>query len=394
MSEIFKYLSSKLHLIEKDINDWLLSKHNNSFPIPFSSVDIRHSGQKICPVDTNIFPAGFNNISIESEKIVIDEFKNLLKRLNPNFKNIALYPELHTRNTKYLENLCTIKKIIEQSGFNCFVIHENEEFGNQKYVDVSNFTINDKNIYCDKNLIDLVILNNDLTNGIPNFFQNIKTKIIPSILYGWNVRRKSTHFSKYSDLIDEFSKDFCIEPFFLKAEFRNCGNINFKDKKGLECIQLNADKMFHSLIEKYKNFSIKQKPYIYIKSNNGTYGMAVMTISRPEDIISINKKIRNKMNAGKSGVITSDVIIQEGIATIDKYNNKPSEALIYCANSKPISFLNRYNEKKDEYNNLNSDGMGFVEIANLNSLSQDQKMYFMVSSIANISATNEINKSL
>ena len=38
-------------------NQWV------KYPAPFySSIDIRNSGYKIAPVDTNLFPAGFNNL--------------------------------------------------------------------------------------------------------------------------------------------------------------------------------------------------------------------------------------------------------------------------------------------------------------------------------------------
>ena len=38
-------------------NQWL------KYPPPFySSIDIRNSGFKIAPIDTNLFPAGFNNL--------------------------------------------------------------------------------------------------------------------------------------------------------------------------------------------------------------------------------------------------------------------------------------------------------------------------------------------
>ena len=43
-------------------NQWL------KYPAPFySSIDIRNSGFKISPVDTNLFPAGFNNLNKDFE---------------------------------------------------------------------------------------------------------------------------------------------------------------------------------------------------------------------------------------------------------------------------------------------------------------------------------------
>ena len=47
-------------------NQWI------KYPAPFyTSIDIRNSGYKIAPVDTNLFPAGFNNLDKDLEFLYI-----------------------------------------------------------------------------------------------------------------------------------------------------------------------------------------------------------------------------------------------------------------------------------------------------------------------------------
>ena len=82
-------------------------------PAPFySSVDIRHSGFKAAAIDTNLFPAGFNNLHPDSLPICSEQVKKLLKA-----KKILLIPEHFTRNTHYFENIKTLKKILEKAGY-------------------------------------------------------------------------------------------------------------------------------------------------------------------------------------------------------------------------------------------------------------------------------------
>lgn len=45
------------------INEWIDNKKVLSVPPFYTSTDIRVSNQKVAAVDTNIFPAGFNNLS-------------------------------------------------------------------------------------------------------------------------------------------------------------------------------------------------------------------------------------------------------------------------------------------------------------------------------------------
>jgi len=52
------------HILDKqtDIEQWFRKQWVAS-PAPFyTSVDLRNAGFKVAPVDTNIFPAGFNNL--------------------------------------------------------------------------------------------------------------------------------------------------------------------------------------------------------------------------------------------------------------------------------------------------------------------------------------------
>ena len=45
------------------LQDWLEDKNRLAEPPFYTSTDIRVSEKKIAAVDTNIFPAGFNNLS-------------------------------------------------------------------------------------------------------------------------------------------------------------------------------------------------------------------------------------------------------------------------------------------------------------------------------------------
>ncbi len=62
MSSIIKQLKSQIFAKKSTISDFFEQKFKENPAIFYNSVDLRHSGFKIAPVDTNCFPAGFNNI--------------------------------------------------------------------------------------------------------------------------------------------------------------------------------------------------------------------------------------------------------------------------------------------------------------------------------------------
>ena len=51
-------------IVEKSasVEHWLRDNFNKNTPPFYSSVDLRNACFKVAPVDTNLFPAGFNNL--------------------------------------------------------------------------------------------------------------------------------------------------------------------------------------------------------------------------------------------------------------------------------------------------------------------------------------------
>ena len=109
---------------QNKIVEWLDS-HEKISELPlYSSVDIRDAGFKVCVVDTNLFPAGFNNLCEHGLADAVGLFKKAIGRRVPNCRKILIIAEEHTRNTWYLENV----RILEET------IHCWEKEGTVKYL--------------------------------------------------------------------------------------------------------------------------------------------------------------------------------------------------------------------------------------------------------------------
>ena len=93
-------------------NQWV------KYPAPFySSIDIRNSGYKIAPVDTNLFPAGFNNLDESFGFLYISAAQHAFERLSPNITKILIISENHTRNKYYQSNIDALSNILTKSGY-------------------------------------------------------------------------------------------------------------------------------------------------------------------------------------------------------------------------------------------------------------------------------------
>src|SRR3954466_15137745 len=105
-----KMISQAIQQHRKEIWEWA-KMHAKKAPPPFyCSIDLRDSGHKIVPVDSNLYPAGFNNICPEDLRACPALFRAQVEaicaqRSRSPAKQILILPESHTQNTYYIENL-------------------------------------------------------------------------------------------------------------------------------------------------------------------------------------------------------------------------------------------------------------------------------------------------
>lgn len=381
---IINTIAEKISSKKSTIDDFFKEQFTQNPPLFYNSIDLRHNSHKICAIDTNCYPAGFNNLSEsgthKSQELINNFFGNRPELTNPTqTKNIFIIPENHNRNVRYLENLSKIFQILQQQkNFEVYIATFNPDIQKITTLELENsssitlfplhkisgklaiFNNNNHKIFA-----DYAILNNDLTNGIPEILNDISTPINPPVEMGWFQRTKSNHFDIYNDIAKQIASIIDIDPWLISSMHEKCDDINFKENIGLECLEKNVDNLLKKIAEKYHQHHIKEQPYCYVKADNGTYGMAVWAVYSSQDIIEINKKERNKMNMLKGSTQTHKVMIQEGIITVDKINNNPCEPMIYMVNGNVAENLFRTNQSRDDHISLNASGAIFYNLENL-----------------------------
>lgn len=408
MQQITELLAQKISENRQAICDFFKEKFAQAPAIFYNSVDLRHSSLKIAPVDTNCFPAGFNNLSDESKNLAK---KNADEFLNQHFlgaKKILLIPENHTRNLRYLENVKNLEEILSDkrevriASVSPEIIQITEiNLEDGRKITLHPLQQNQEFLTTiDGFQGDVAILNNDLSDGIPQILAQTKTAISPSANLGWHSRSKSNHFDIYNQIAVEISQILQIDPWLISSLHTSCDNVDFKTQQGMDKLAKLVDELLKKLRQKYQEYGIDSAPYCYIKADSGTYGMGVWPVFSGEDVLTINKKERNKMSAIKGSVENHKVIIQEGILTSDKINNKIAEPMIYLVNGKVVGNLFRVNENRDEKISLNAAGASFFDLTNLENsdiflgLAKDKIdiIYCLISKMAALAAAIENSK--
>ena len=105
-------LSSELFDLENyiiyhscDIEHWFRTQWLEYSAPFYASVDLRNSGFKLTPVDTNLFPGGFNNLNPDFAPLTIQAISVAIEKICPDAWRVLIIPENHTRNMFYLKNI-------------------------------------------------------------------------------------------------------------------------------------------------------------------------------------------------------------------------------------------------------------------------------------------------
>jgi len=209
-----------------------------------------------------------------------------------------------------------------------------------------------------------ILLNNDLSAGVPGILEDLHEQfLLPPLHAGWNVRRKSQHFECYEEAAKRFGKMLGIDPWLINPLFNQCGEVNFAEGSGMECLQTNVDALLTKIKRKYKEYGISEKPFVIVKADNGTYGMGIMTVRDVKDLEALNRRTRNKMSVVKDGQEVNQVIIQEGVLTYERLNDAVAEPVVYMMDRYVVGGFYRVHADRGIDENLNAPGASFVPLA-------------------------------
>lgn len=355
------------------IETWLRQQWRLTPPPFYSSVDLRNAGYKLAPVDTNLFPAGFNNLNPEFISLAIQAVQNAAERLCPEAIRFLVIPESHSRNFYYMESLATLEEIITKAGFAVRFGTMSESIKAPKTLELPSgrrlllepLIRKDNKVGVGDYFPCCILLNNDLTAGVPALLQDLDQVVLPPTDLGWSKRLKSSHFQHFANVASEFAREFSLDPWVISPLFRYCGEINFMTREGEECLVRNATILLNAVKDKYQEYGIQDPPFLVVKADAGTYGMAVMMIKDPQELTQLNRKQRTKMASIKSGQQVSRVIIQEGVYTFETVGKEESvaEPVVYMIGNHVIGGFYRVHAGRGVDENLNAPGMNFQPLA-------------------------------
>ena len=353
------------------IEHWFRSQWLEHAAPFYASVDLRNSGFKLAPVDTNLFPGGFNNLNPDFLPLCVQAMQSAVEKVCPEARGVLLIPENHTRNRFYLQNVAQLVSILRQAGMAVRVGSLLPEIAAATPIQLPNgATLTLEPLKRRGNRLGLadfdpcvVLLNNDLSAGVPDILKNLEQAVFPPLSAGWHVRRKSQHFTAYHQVAQQFAELIGIDPWLIDPYFAVCHQVNFRERVGEECLAAQVDGILQQMRAKYAEYDVKHDPFVIVKPDAGTYGMGIMTVKDASEVIGLSRKQRGKMSVIKEGLHVTDVLVQEGVYTFENVNEAVAEPVVYLIDHYVVGGFYRVHTERGVDENLNAPGMRFEPLA-------------------------------
>ncbi len=348
------------------IERWFRLEWMEHTPPLYCAVDIRNAGFKLAPVDTNLYPDGWHNLSPDTLPLAVQAAQAAIEKICPEARNLLIVPENGKPSSFYLASLQRLQEIFRMAGLNVRLGSIDPALKRS-----TTLTLPDG----DKLTLEpaqrtrfrlglkhfdpcTILLNNDLAAGAPGILEDLPEQyLLPPLQAGWSVRRKSRHFQSYDEVSKRFGKLLGVDPWLINPLFATCGEIDIHAPDGGECLRSHVDALLTKIRRKYKEYGIAEKPFVVVKADQGTRGMGIMTVRDLKDLAGLDRPGRPVPELPRG-----EVIIQEGVLTNERIHDAVAEPVVYLIDRYVVGGFYRIHAERGVDENLNAPGARFVPL--------------------------------
>ena len=354
------------------IERWFRLEWMEHTPPFYSSVDVRNAGFKLAPVDTNLYPGGWNNLTPEMLPLAVQAAMAAIEKICPEARNLLVIPENGQPSSFYLANLAQLQRIFNMAGLNVRLGSIDPAIKKNTSVELQNGEqVTLEPVIRGKRRLGLkdfdpctILLNNDLSAGVPGILEEIYEQyLLPPLHAGWPTRRKSTHFKCYEEVAKRLGKLLGVDPWLIYPLFDRCENVDLGQDNGLDCLQTQVDSVLTRVKRKYKEYGIKEKPFVVVKADHGTHELGIVTVRDGKDVQALQERIHSLNKGRKKTWLPHDFMVQEGVLTQERVNDAVAEPVIYMMDRYVVGGFYRVHAGRGIDENLNAPGAGYVPLA-------------------------------
>ncbi len=354
------------------IERWFRLEWMEHTPPFYSSVDIRNAGFKLAPVDTNLFPSGWNNLTSEMLPLAVQAAQAAIEKICPEARNLLVIPENHSSSTFYLANVVQLVRIFHMAGLNVRVGSIDPALKSPQKIELPDGdTVTLEPVVRSKRRLGLknfdpctILLNNDLAAGTPGILEDLHEQyLLPPLHAGRSVRRKGNHLHSYEEVSKRFGKLLGVDPWLINPMYSTAEGADFSGAAGLDLMAGHVDALLAKVRRKYKEYGINEKAFVVIKGGTDIEGLAAVTVRDTKEFEALHRSTLGTLHAAAGDEGPSELIFQEGVLTNERVHAGVAEPVVYMMDRYVVGGFYRVHADRGSDETLNLPGASFVPLA-------------------------------
>ena len=354
------------------IERWFRLEWMEHTPPFYSAVDMRNAGFKLAPVATDLYPEGWQNLTPEMLPLAVQAAMAAIEKICPEARNLLLIPQNRATSTDYLASLAQLRRIFYMAGLNVRIGSIDPAIKKQTLFELPNGeSIVLEPVIRGRRRLGLkdfdpctILLNNDLSTGVPGILEELHEQyLLPPLQAGGSIRRKSKHFKCYEEVAKRLGKLLGVDPWLITPISARCGEPKPSEGSELERLANQVDAVLAKVRRKYKEYGIKDKPFVVLKADMAAQGGGVVMLRDAKDLDAIQQKVREL--AGRAGVVQSipDILIQEGVPSSERLSEAVAEPVVFMMDRYVVGGFYRMHAQRNVDGTLVTPESSFVPLA-------------------------------
>jgi len=351
------------------IERWFRLEWMEHTPVFYTSVDVRNAGFKLAPVDSDLFPSAWNNLSESMLPLAVQAAMAAIEKICPEARNLLIIPENNERNSFYLSSLAQLRRIFRMAGLNVRIGSISADLKKSVTLNLpEGDSITLEPVLRTKGRLGLkdfdpctILLNNEMVAGVPGILEDLQGQyLLPPMHASGSVRSRATYFKIYEEVAKRFGKLIGIDHWLINPMHDTCSDVDLHTEEGLAVLTVRVDALLAKIRKKYKEYGIKEKPFVVVKADHLGRNAGLLTVRDSKDIAAL---------AGKSPALLAlrpgphACLLQEGVMTNERINDAVAEPVVYLMDRYVVGGFYRVHADRGVDEDLSAPGSHYVPLA-------------------------------
>jgi glutamate--cysteine ligase len=114
---------------------------------------------------------------------------------------------------------------------------------------------------------------------------------------------------------------------------------------------------------KYKEYGIKEKPFVVVKADHGTHELGIVTVRDAKDLQAVADRAKTLNRKRKTPLLPHGFMVQEGVLTQEHVNDSVAEPVIYTMDRYVVGGYYRVLAGRGADETLKAPGSAYVPLA-------------------------------